>query len=66
MRTRVGIGLVTFAGISLAAHERDLAAVYVALGIGALIYLLHAIEVKINRLLDRYGITVLDSDIAKD
>lgn len=66
MRTRVWIGLATLAAMYFAGREHDLAAMYVAIGVGALTYLLHAIEVKINRLLDRAGITVWDSDIAKD
>ena len=66
MRTRTLIGLYTTAAVVLAGYQRDLGAVYIALGVGGLIYHLHAIEVKINRLLDHYGITVWDSDIAKD
>lgn len=66
MRTRVWIGLFTLAAAFWANQEHDLAAMYVAFGVGALTYQLHAIEVKLNRLLDRHQITVLDSDIAKD
>lgn len=66
MRTRVWIGLFTLAGVFLAGQEHDLAASYVALGTGAIVYLLHAIEAKLNKLLDYHRITVWDSDIAKD
>lgn len=66
MRTRVKIGLFTFAGIVAAVTEHDLAAMYVAITAGALIYLLHAIEAKINLLLDHAGIAVRDIDIGKD
>lgn len=66
MRTRVWIGLFTFAGAYWAIHEHDLAALFIAIGWGGLTYLLHAIEVKLNKLLDAHGITVWDSDIAKD
>lgn len=66
MRTRVWIGLFTLAAAFWASQEHDLAAIYVAIGVGALTYQLHAIEVKLNRLLDQHGITVWDSEIAKD
>jgi hypothetical protein len=49
-----------------AAYANDLAAVYVAVGTHAIIYLLHTIEVKLNRLLDHYRILVTDAEIARD
>jgi hypothetical protein len=66
MRTRVLIllSLLLFAGI--AGYADNLAAVYVAAGAHAIIYLLHTIEVKLNRLLDHYGILVTDAEIARD
>jgi hypothetical protein len=65
MRTRLLIllSLLLFAGYAAAAE--NMAAVYIALGCHAIIYLLHAIEVKLNRLLDHYGISVPDYEIAK-
>jgi hypothetical protein len=66
MRTRTLIAIATVAGIAGAVHEHDLAAMYVAIGTGGIIYLLHAIEAKINRLLDHYHLTVGDADIARD
>ncbi|QJR17982.1 hypothetical protein [Pelagibacterium halotolerans] len=66
MKTRLAIGLCVAIGVAVAAWRDDLAAVYVALGVGAVAYLLHAIEFKINRLLDERGITVFDDQIGKD
>lgn len=66
MRTRTIIGLFTLAAVGFAAHENNLAAIYIAIGVGGITYLLHAIEVKLNKLLDRHGITVWESDIAND
>lgn len=66
MRTRVWIGLFTLAAAYFAIHDHELAAFYVALAWGGITYQLHAIEVKLNRLLDQAGLTVWDSDIAKD
>jgi hypothetical protein len=66
MRTRIWIGLFTLAAAYWASQKGDLAAFYIAIGWGGITYLLHAIEVKLNRLLDQHGITVWDSEIAKD
>lgn len=66
MATRVWIGIFTFGAAYWANSEHNLAAVYVAFGVGAVTFQLHAIEVKLNRLLDRHGITVPDSEIARD
>ena len=66
MKTRVIIGLVTLAAVIGAAYKNDLAAVYVAVGVGAVVYLLHTIEFKVNLLLDHYGIQVTDRDISRD
>lgn len=66
MRTRVWIGLFTLGAVIYAGSEHNLAAIYVALGTGAIVFLLHAIEAKLNRLLDHHGITVWDSEIARD
>jgi hypothetical protein len=47
-------------------YQNDLAAMYVAVGVGAILHLLHSIDVKLNRLLDHHGIFVSDRDIARD
>jgi len=49
-----------------AAYEKDLAAAYVAFGACAILYLLHTIEFKLNKLLDHYGIVVSDHEAARD
>jgi predicted Kef-type K+ transport protein len=51
---------------SFAVYEENLAAVYVALGVALLVYGLHAIEFKLNKLLDRHDISVPDYEIAQD
>lgn len=66
MRTRTMIGVSAALFVALAIYVQDFAAVYVAAGVHALAYLLHAIEVKLNKLLDHYGISVPDWQIAKD
>jgi hypothetical protein len=60
------IGLFTLAAVIGASYKNDLAAVYVAVGIGAVIYLLHAIEFKLNKLLDHYGISAPNYEISRD
>lgn len=66
MRTRVAISLITLLFALAAWREGNMAAVYVAIGTGLIAYLLHAIEVKINRMLDDRGISVTDADIARE
>jgi hypothetical protein len=66
MRTRVLIGLSLLFFGGLAVHVENLAAGYVALGTHAIIYLLHAMEVKLNRLLDYHNIFISDAEIARD
>lgn len=66
MRTRVGIAIATAIGVGIAVSQGNLAATYVALGVGAIVFLLHAIEFKINKLLGDRGIHVYDDEISKD
>jgi xanthine/uracil permease len=66
MRTRTLIAVATVAGMAGAIVEHNLAAMYVALSAGGVFYMLHAIEVKINKLLDHHRITVGDGEIARD
>lgn len=49
----------------LAMYHENLAATYVSLAAHWLTFLVHAIEVKINRLLDDRGITVYPDEIAR-
>ena len=60
--------IMIFGGLAfiMAAYSKEFAAMYVALFSTFIIYLLHTLEVKLNKLLDHYGITVWDSDIDKD
>jgi hypothetical protein len=66
MRTRmlIGLSLLLFGGLAM--HIENIAAAYVAVGTSGIIYLLHTIEVKINRLLDHYGIVITDTEIGRD
>lgn len=66
MRTRLWIGLTCLAAVVIAAVMKDLAACYVAIGAAAIVYLLHAIEFKLDRLLDRHDVRVSDFEIARD
>jgi uncharacterized protein (DUF58 family) len=66
LKTRLWIGLVVALGVGIAASQANLAAAYVAIGVGAIVYLLHAIEFKINKLLSDRGIQIYDDQIAKD
>jgi hypothetical protein len=66
MSTRTLIWIATIGLMALAGYKDNLAAMYVALAGGIIVFLLHTLEVKINRLLDHHGIMVWDSDIAKE
>jgi hypothetical protein len=66
MRTRWMIGIVLLVGTGVALHNENLAAAYVALAGCFAAYMLHAIEVKLNKLLDHHGIHVSDAEIARD
>jgi hypothetical protein len=66
LRTRTWFLVTGVAAIVIAAYAQDLAAIYVAASTVAILYVLHAIEVKLNRLLDHYRIVVPDFEIAKD
>jgi hypothetical protein len=49
-----------------AIYKDNLAAGYIAGAAFAILYLLHAIEFKLNKLLDYHRIFVSDGDIARD
>jgi hypothetical protein len=66
MSTRLLIIIFGGAAMVLAGSVDNLAAMYVSVFSTMIIYLLHTLEVKLNRLLDHHGITVWDSDISKD
>lgn len=66
MRTRTGIAVLLAIAVAVAVYQQDLAATYTAFGVCWLAYVLHAIEFKLNRLLDREGIIVRDHEIAQD
>lgn len=66
MSTRNWLIVVSGGAAFYAAYQQDLAAIYIALAWGGISILLHAIEVKLNRLLDRQGISVPDYEIAAD
>jgi hypothetical protein len=66
MRTRIVIFLWMSAGIVGAVYAKELAAAYVAIGTAAVVWLAHVIDFKLNKLLDHYGISVSDREIAKD
>lgn len=66
MRTRTMIGLLSVGVAAFGVATQDFAVVVISAAWGALAYHLHAIEVKLNKLLDFHRIQVLDSEIAKD
>ena len=66
MRTRTWIFIAVTVGVGIAASDRNLAAAYIALVGGGIVYLLHTIEFKLKKLLDHHGISVPDYEIAKD
>jgi hypothetical protein len=65
VRTRLLILLSLLLFVGPVAYANNIAAMYVALGAHAIIYLLHTIEVKLNRLLDHHGILVTDAEVAR-
>jgi hypothetical protein len=60
------IGIICLGAILFATYKDNLAATYIAAAAFAIIYLLHTIEFKLNRLLDHERIFVGDADIARD
>ncbi len=66
MSTRILIGLTCGLFLAGAVYQGNAAASYVALGVWAILYLLHTVEFKLNKLLDPHEIHVMDSDIARD
>jgi hypothetical protein len=66
MSTRILIGAAVAAMLFGAYLADNLAAIYISIVGGAVVYLLHTIEFKINQLLDYHGITVMDRDVSRD
>jgi hypothetical protein len=60
------IGIAFVAALAGSAYDENLAAAYIAGAGAATIYLLHTIEFKLNKLLDHHGLSVPDSEIARD
>jgi hypothetical protein len=50
--------LMLWAAIGIAAYQKDLAAIYIAAGVYMLLYMLNAIEMKLNKLLDHHDLSV--------
>jgi hypothetical protein len=66
MSTRTKLLLAMVAAMVVAGYDKNLVAMFVAGGTYLILFQLHALEVKLNRLLDDRGISVPDWDIAKD
>jgi hypothetical protein len=66
MSTRLLIVIFGGAALAMAIYENNVAAMMIAMFSTFILYLLHTIEFKLNKLLDHHGIRVLDNDIAKD
>ena len=66
MATRNWLIAISVIAAVYAGHEHNLAAMYIALAWGGLSIHLHAIEVKLNRLLNDRGVSVPDYEIARD
>jgi hypothetical protein len=60
------IGAVGLVAAIAAAEAENFAAVYVAIGCSAIVYMLHAIEFKLHKPLDHHGVFVHDRQIARD
>lgn len=69
MRLRLSTGtyiwITTMGALVLAGYADNLAAMYSALGFGGVVYLLHVIEMKLNKLLEHHGLFVSTHDIAR-
>lgn len=63
MNFRLGVFVSFLVFTGLAAYQENLAAFYVSWGAHFIIYQLHAVEVKVNKLLDAQGIRVTQIDI---
>lgn len=66
MPTRVLIWAAALAVAAYAVWINNLTLAAVAVGLGVVVHLLHAIEFKLNKLLDHFSIFVNDRDISKD
>ncbi len=64
MKTSIVILLSALVWTGMALQTDNLAAVYVSISAHVLFYILHALEVKVNRLLDHYGLQVTRHDVA--
>jgi hypothetical protein len=57
------IWVLTLVGFIVAGYYDNLAAAYSALGFGTVVYMLHVIEVKLNKLLDHHDIFIHPADM---
>lgn len=65
MKFQTGLILSTCFWTGAAASNGNMAAVYASVGFHAVIWMLHTLEVKLNRLLDERQIFVSDSELAE-
>ena len=66
MSTRFLIFIFGAAAFAVASYEKNLAAMMIAVFSTFILYLLHTLEFKLNKLLDHHDIRVWDDEIAKD
>jgi hypothetical protein len=66
MRVRIKFLIALLLGIGGAVYAENLAAFYVAIVGIWVMYVVHAIEFKLNKLLDQNMISVPDFEIARD
>jgi hypothetical protein len=66
LNTRPMIVLVSAVAVLLAWYENNLAAEYAAIGAGTALFMLHTIEVKLDKLLDHHGVFVAEHDIDRE
>ncbi len=63
MKTRTLIAFVAFGLVAAAAYSENTAAVFVAIVGAGQLWHLHNIEVKVDKLLDHYGLHVTSEDL---
>lgn len=65
MGTRMTIWLSAIVWTGIALYGDNVAAAYVSLGTHVIMYMLHVIEVKVNKLLDHQSLYVSNVEIAR-
>jgi hypothetical protein len=66
MSNRTKIMLLSAGAVLITSYAENLAAAVAAMAWGGTALHLHVIEVKLNKLLDRAGVTVTAADIMRD